>query len=91
MDKWSRFNETENPPFEKHYCKLNLSNITKEDYVHSQNVWKVFEIKDVGEYHNLYVQTDVLLLTDVFESFRDMCLKIYGFDPSRFVSAPNLA
>ena len=55
MDEWSRFNETENPPFEKYYSKLNLKNITKEDYVHSQKVWKVFKIKDVGEYHDLFV------------------------------------
>ena len=54
-------------------------------------VWEVFEIKNLGEYHDLYVQTDTFLLADVFETFRDKCIKIYGLDPSYFYSAPGLA
>ena len=91
MDRWSRFNETKNPPFGKYYSRLNLSDISKEDYVHSQKVWNMFKIKDLGEYHDLYVKTDTLLLAEVFENFRKMCIDIYGSDPSKYVSAPNLA
>ena len=53
--------------------------------------WDVFEIKDRGEYHDLCVQSDTLLLADVFENLRNMCLEIYGLDPSHFLSAPELA
>ena len=66
MNGWSRFNETWNAPFEKYISKLNLKNITKEDYIHSQKVWDIFKIKDIGEYHELYVQADTLQLADVF-------------------------
>ena len=59
--------------------------------MHAQKVWEVFEIRDLGEYHNLFVRTDKLLLADVSENFRNMCLEIYGLDPVYFVSAPGLA
>ena len=59
--------------------------------MHAQKVWDVFEIKNRGEYHNLYVQSDTLLLADVFENFRNKCLEIYELDPINFVSAPGLA
>ena len=68
-----------------------MKNITKKDYIHSQKVWSVFKIKDIGDYHDLYVQSDTLQLADVFENFRKMCFKIYELGPVRFVSAPNLA
>ena len=59
--------------------------------MHAQKVWDVFEIKSLGEYHDLYVQTDTLLLADVYEKFRDKFIEIYGLDPSYFLSAPGLA
>ena len=59
--------------------------------MHAQKVWEVFEIRNLGEYHNLYVQTDTLLLADVFENFRNKCLEIYELDPTYFASAPGLA
>ena len=61
------------------------------DYNHAQKVWYVFEIKNLGDYHDLYVKTDTLLLEDVFEKFRDKCIEIYGLDPSHFLSAIGLA
>ena len=64
---------------------------SEEDYAHAQKVWDVFEIKRLGEYHDLYVQSDTLLLKDVFENFRNLCLDIYELDPVYFVSAPGLA
>ena len=91
MNKWSRFNETNNPLIDKYDSKLNNIKISKQDHIHSNKVWDTFKIKDLGIYHDLYLQTDVTLLADVFESFRKMCLEIYELDPVRFVSAPNLA
>ena len=73
------------------YSELNLEDLSGKDYLHAQQVWDVFQIKILGEYHDLYVQTDTSLLADVFEKFRDTCIGIYGLDPSHFLSAPGLA
>ena len=70
---------------------VNLEDISDEDNAHPQKVWDVFEIKNLGEYHDLFVQSDTLLLADIFENFRNMCLNIYELDPVYFVSAPGLA
>ena len=91
MDNWEKFDETTLPPKEAFYSNLNLEDISDEDYAHAQKVWDVFEIKNRVEYHDLYVQSDTLLLADVFENFRNMCLEIYELDPTYFVSAPGLA
>ena len=64
---------------------------TDADYVHAKKVCKDFEIKNLGEYHDLYVQSDTLLLADVLDSFRNMCYKIYKPDTAKFLSAPGLA
>ena len=77
---------------EAFYSNLNLEDISDGDYAHAQQVWDVFEINNRGEYHDLYVQSDtILLLAEVFKNFRNMCLDIYGLDPIYFVSAPGLA
>ena len=91
MDNWGKYDETTIPPKEAFYSTLNLEDISHEDYAHVQKVWDVFEIKNRGEYHDLYLQRDTLLLADVFENFRNMCLEIYELDPVYFVSAPGLA
>ena len=91
MDSWEKFDETTLPPKEAFHSNLNLEDISDKDYAHVQKVWEVFEIKNCGEYHDLYVQSDTLLLADVFENFRNMCLEIYELDPVYFVSAPGLA
>ena len=91
MDSWERFNETSLPPKKSFYSELNLEDISDKDYLHAQKVWDVFEIRNLGEYHDLYVQTDTSLFADVFEKFRDTCIEIYGLDPSHFLSAPGLA
>ena len=90
-DIWQKFDETTLPPKEAFHSNSNLEDISDEDYAHAQKVWGVFEIKHLGEYHNLYAQTDTLLLPDVFENFRNKCIEIYGLDPVYFVSAPALA
>ena len=71
MDNWERFNEAPLPDKESFYSELNKEGITDDDYIHAQKVWKVFKIKDLGEYYDLYAQTDTLLLADVYEKFRD--------------------
>ena len=90
VDSWEKFDETTIPPKEVFYSTLNLEDISDEDYEHVQEVWNVFEIKNGGEYHDLYVQSDTLLLADVFQNIRNMCIEIYGLDPVYFVSAPGL-
>ena len=91
IDSWERFNETELPDKESFYSELNKEGITDEDYAHAQKVWDTLNIKNLGEYHGLYVQSDTALLADVFESFRDKCIEIYELDPAHFLSAPGLA
>ena len=91
MDSWERFNETSLPPKESFYSELNLEDISDKDYLHAQKVWDVFEIKELGEYHDLYVQSDTLLLADIFEKCRNTCIEIYELDPAHFLSAPGLA
>ena len=91
IDSWERFNETELPDKESFYSELNKEGITDEDYAHAQKVWDALNIKNLGEYHDLYVQSDTALLADVFENFRDKCIEKYEVDPAHFLSAPGLA
>ena len=91
MDSWEKFDETTLPSIEAFYSNLNLEDISDEDYVHAQKVRDVFEIKNLGEYNNLYAQSDTLLLTDLFENFRNKCIEIYGLDSMYIVPAPGLA
>ena len=90
MDSWENFNETSIPDKKTFYSELNLEDITDKDSAHAQKVWEVFERKNFGDYHDLYVQCDTLL-ADVFEYFRDKCIEIYGLDRTHFLSAPGLA
>ena len=91
MDSEENFNETELPDKESFYSELNKEGITDEDYVHAQKVWDTFNIQNLGEYHDLYVQSDTLQLAEVFENFRDNCIEIYQLDPAHFLSATGLA
>ena len=74
MDSWERFNETSLPPKKSFYSELDLADISDKDYLHARKVWDVSEIRTLGEYHDLYVQTDTSLLLDVFEKCRDTCI-----------------
>ena len=85
MDNWERFDETILPSGESFYSNLNMENIDDIDYIHGNNVFKRFKLKNLGEYHDLYVQSDTLLLADVFENFRNTCLKVYELDPAHFL------
>ena len=91
MDSEEKFNDTKLPPREAFYSNLSGKGITEKDYKHAGDVWNSFKMKTFKEYHELYNITDVLLLADVFENFRDLCLKIYGLDPVYYFTAPGLA
>ena len=91
MDNWERFNETSLPSKESFYSNLNMEDIDDIDYRHGNNVFNKFKLNNLGDYHDLHVQSDTLLLADVFENFRDMCLKEYELDPAHFLSLPGFA
>ena len=90
MDSWERFDETLSGK-EAFYSSLNMKDITDVDHRHAKRVFKNFNNKKLGDYHNLYVQSDTFLLVDVFEDFRNKCIEIYEIDPAHFLSAPGLA
>ena len=91
IDGWDKFNEKIIPGKDSFYSNLTLENISETDYAHANNVFKRFNINNLGEYHDLYLRSDTLLLADIFENFRKSCLKNYELDPAHFVSLPGLA
>ena len=91
MDEWNKFYEKELPVKESFYSNLTMEDISDTDFEHANNVFKKFDIKNLGEYHDLYVRSDTLLLADVFKNFRNACMKNYELDPAHFVSLPGLA
>ena len=91
MDDWEKFKETTLPEKEVFCSNLNMEEITCADYMHGKRVCKDFEIKNLCEYHDLYLKSGTLLLANVFENFRKMCLKAYQLDPAKFLSPPGLA
>ena len=86
-----KLSETQLPPKEEFYSKLNDEDITEDDYQHAINVWNTFKCKSLRDYHDLYLKSDVLLLSDVFENFRKTCLKHYNLDPAQYYTSPGLA
>ena len=90
-DTWEKFSEISLPSKEDFYSNLNMEDISDIDYRHANNVFKVFKLENLGNCHDLYVQSDTLLLADVFNNFRDMCIKEYELDPAHFLSLPGLA
>ena len=91
MDSFEKFSETSLPKKEDFYSKLNDEHITEDEYAHAQTVWETFDCKTLGDYHDLYVKTDVALLADVFENFRKLCLQQYGLDPAHYFTSPGLS
>ena len=86
-----KLSETQLPPKEEFYSKLNDEDISDDDYQHAINVWNTFGCKTIRDYHDLYLKSDVLLLADVFENFRATCLKHYKLDPAHYYTSPGLA
>ena len=91
MDCFERLSETTLPPIESFYSELNKSGISEDNYTHAQIVWETFEMETLQNYHDLYLKTDVLLLADIFENFRDVCQENYGLDLAWYYTAPGLA
>ena len=91
MDSFDKFNKTELPTKEEFYSILIDEHISNEDYTHAQNVWNTFKLQTMGEYHNLYLKSDILLLADVFENFRKTCLQYYKLDPCHYFTSPGLS
>ena len=91
MESIEKLKETKLPPKEAFFSKLTGENVSQEDYEHAKRVWKTFGCKTLRDYHNLYNRSDVLQLCDVFENFRDVCMKNYNLDPAWYYTAPGLA
>ena len=91
LDSIEKLKDPKLPPLKAFYSKLTGRGITEKNYNHALNVWKTFNMKTLKDYLKLYNETDVLLLADVFENFRDLCLKIYGLDPAHYYTSPGLA
>ena len=90
MNSFKKFIENKLPDKSKFFSSLKDCGINEKEYQRAINVWKVFRIKYLGEYHDLYLKTDVLLLCDVFEKFIKTCLESYSLDPSHYFSSPGL-
>ena len=91
MDSFSKFSDTQLPGREDFYSLLTDEDISDDDYSHAQDVWNTFGMQNMGEYHDLYLKSDVLLLADVFENFRRASLLNHGLDPCHYVSTPGLS
>ena len=91
MDSWERFQEESLPPQAAFHSTLTGEGISAKDYDHALKVWSAFNCRTMGDYHDLYIRTDVLLLADVFETFRKTSLQQYGLDPANYYSSPGLS
>lgn len=89
MNSWEKLKETQLPTINSFYDELNECHITLADYEHAKTVWNTFDIRTLQEYTEIYLKTDVLLLADIFENFRDNCIRIYGLDPSHYYTLPG--
>lgn len=88
---YEKLDETSLPPKESFYSALSGTHISDKEYMHAQNVWRKFNIKTLGEYSDLYLKSDVLLLADVFENFRNACMSTHALDPAHYFGAPGLS
>ena len=91
MYSFEKFDQTELPTKDQFYSVLNDQHIMDDEYDHAEKVWKTFKIKTVGECHDLYLGSDVLLLTDVFKNFRKTCMQYYKLDPCHYFTSPGLS
>ena len=91
MDSFHKFDDTQLPSKEQFYSELNNEHISENDYEHAKKVWNKFKLSTMGDYHDLYLTSDILLLADVFESFRKTCLEYYKLDPCHYFTSPGLS
>ena len=90
MDDWEKFKEHHLLPMGAFYSRLNLLGISECNCNHAQRVWRAFGMKSLGDYHDLYLETDVLLVCNVFETFRTTCLEHYVLNPAYFCTSSRL-
>ena len=91
MDSVQRFGDQQLPPKEEFYSILTDEGISDEQYEHAQKLWDIFGVKTMGDYHDLYLKSDILLLADIFENFRKTCLQYYKLDPAHYFTSPGLS
>ena len=91
FDSFEKFNETQLPPIEQFFSSLTDETISQKDYEYAQKIWKEFNCKTLGDYHDLYLKSDVTLLADVFQTFRKTCMEAYKLDPLHYYTAPGLS
>ena len=91
MNSFKKFEDDKLPKKEDFFSIMNNKHITDEEYQHAENVWDKFGLSSMGEYHDLYLKSDILLLTDVFENFRKACQQYYGLDPAHYFTSPGLS
>ena len=91
MDSFQKFGDQQLPSKEEFYSILTDEGISDEQYTHAQKVWDTFIIKTMGDYHDLYPQSDILLLADIFDNFRRTCLQYYKLDPAHYFTSPGLS
>ena len=91
MDDFEKFKKQSLPKKTSFFSRLKQEKISDEDFEHAQRVWREFELKNMGDFHDLYLKTDVLLLADVMENFRKLCEKNYELDPAHFFTIPGMA
>ena len=90
FNSFKKFNESVLPDRDKVFSSLKDCGISEKEYQRACDIWKLFKIKNLGEYHNLYLKTDVLMLCDVFERIISVCCRYYGLDPSHYFSSPGI-
>ena len=89
IDTFNKFEETSLPPKNEFYSSLTTESISEEDYAHAQVVFKELKMRNLGDYHDFYLLTDVLLLADVFETFRSTCQAHYDLDAAHMYTSPS--
>ena len=89
MDSFEKFNKTELPMKEEFFSIMNNKHISDDDYKHARTVWNTFSLKTMGEYRDLYLKSDILLLADVFENFRKTCMLYYKLDLCHYFTSPG--
>lgn len=91
ISSFQKFQEADLPPIEAFFSTLRNEGISLEDYTHAQTVFRECQYQSLGDYHDLYLRSDVSLLADVFENFCDICLNYYNLDPAHFYTSPGLS
>ncbi|GBN83506.1 hypothetical protein AVEN_266027-1 [Araneus ventricosus] len=91
MDDFSKFDETKLPAREHFFSSLSGELVSEDEYAFANEVWQTLQLKTLGDYHDVYLIADVLLLGDVFQNFRSLCLEFYQIDPCHLLTAPGLA